>query len=995
MTQLNGDAPEVLGVKAKILAISGKAEEALEAIEQLKGCERHCARAITLTILNRTEETIQACDTGLLEFPLPEKSRQLLFVLRARARFRQALKGWFDSQPEDAVLPMYGPAGVDLEQLQIAWKDVQAASASMRRSGWPPNVEFLADVWSASASILGKQHVVLPQVLEAAATRPTLTSLQAAAESLAVACGDFRSAHIANARQPETPELLLKRIALLHMSGQHRECVELLATKSEELPKTARMYGPVLAMGALSAEKLVRLDLSAKWHAELESSPSWAAEAALAAFERSISESPLQRKDALKEFLDAVARIKSSPFLAMNALHALDPSDREEAGALARIAEELQGEVLLPMDMIEKLAHALCTLERWDDVRSVSVQAAQRFGESPRLTAYEALALDHIGKTSDALARLEILVSSTDVDQLALNTYTNIALRCGFTERAVESVEKLLANEGRREKRLKYLRLLFGLLHQWRPEDQRCVAIAWRIGEEADPKEEEEEGLFLLTMTAATLFVELSQDDHRLLSFQERLRAFLDRFPNSRLLRAAQFKPDSSPEELLSILQELAGEDSERDGWRHRVERQLHFGQLSVPYSMRPRLILQSIPDTPSLWRISKSSRADQRELHLPMAVQEGTPISKGDLERKTPLLDLITLLVVKDLGLFASLFDAFPHIAIGQHTLLALARQASPMLSGFAREECLELQRALQSRIKQIRQPVVQFEDSQRHEEVLALRELRQLANSGEYILFSDDVVTRLYCSSEGEPNHMCTLDLLRILDERGAISPEIASEKIAQLCAWRVGVFITARYQLAALPSALGDVKSVAQGVSVLRKDPVAFSIFHGIWGNERPYAQLQTQAASLLRQLIDRHQNSVLAISSLLALWHEKVRLKRDAPSPIKCLALLIAQSAIASQLSQESARRLWAVYLQLVENEFGERMDEKVEKQAIEILGATIAEIESATPAKEGLSLYSSLECGLTSGTSAQAAFSEGYREAKIKAASKDSRKTPRA
>lgn len=193
----------------------------------------------------RRNSAIDACDTGLAQPSLPEKTRQLFLILRARGRFRLALRRWF-AIDGDRVLPLSGPADADIEQLRAAWPDIEATARSLRRSGWPPNIEFLVDVWPSTAAILGKQDETLPLFAEAANARPHLLAVQGALESLGVPCGAFRIALIANNRQPRGATTTLRRVALLHNDKQHAGCVELMHSAKPSLPPSDPMYAPAL-----------------------------------------------------------------------------------------------------------------------------------------------------------------------------------------------------------------------------------------------------------------------------------------------------------------------------------------------------------------------------------------------------------------------------------------------------------------------------------------------------------------------------------------------------------------------------------------------------------------------------------------------------------------------------------------------------------------------------------------------------------------------------
>ncbi len=63
---------------------------------------------------------------------------------------------------------------MDVKRLRQAWSDIQDAIDSMEEGGWGTNAEFIADIWGATALMLGKQNEALP-LMSAVASAASLT----------------------------------------------------------------------------------------------------------------------------------------------------------------------------------------------------------------------------------------------------------------------------------------------------------------------------------------------------------------------------------------------------------------------------------------------------------------------------------------------------------------------------------------------------------------------------------------------------------------------------------------------------------------------------------------------------------------------------------------------------------------------------------------------------------------------------------------------------
>jgi hypothetical protein len=121
----------------------------------------------------------------------------------------------------------------------------------------------------------------------------------------------------------------------------------------------------------------------------------------------------------------------------------------------------------------------------------------------------------------------------------------------------------------------------------------------------ADPTRKEE-GLFLVTMFAATLYVPLSDTDPRLPEVQRRVQEFTE-VPGVKILRSEKLPDEPSPDTLLEMLRRISGYDEGREAWRRSVELQLSRGASPIPYAWRPKIILHNIPDVPTLWELARA----------------------------------------------------------------------------------------------------------------------------------------------------------------------------------------------------------------------------------------------------------------------------------------------------------------------------------------------------------------------------------------------------
>jgi hypothetical protein len=169
------------------------------------------------------------------------------------------------------------------------------------------------------------------------------------------------------------------------------------------------------------------------------------------------------------------------------------------------------------------------------------------------------------------------------------------------------------------------------------------------------------------------------------------------------------------------------------------------------------------------------------------------------------------------------------------------------------ARDSCVELRERLKKHLDQIVQPQADAPEDE-HRLSPALREIQELARSGDFALYSDDALFRIWClRSEGNPGGLCTLDLLCGLEEVGQLDRGQVASKIAQLCSWHVGIQILLRHQIAAVPEEVARAADVNSGVGLLHADPTFMAIANGMWGPRSDFFGGLQHVGNVIRLLV----------------------------------------------------------------------------------------------------------------------------------------------
>jgi len=978
---LTGEEPVVLSTKSRALAAEGKFEEAISVADKISGPEKFTARALAHTMFTKPADALVDCDSGLALPDLPDNTQQMLLVLGARAKFSLAQA----SAPEsvDDVLPPSGLAGINPELVKEAWQAINAAVDALRETGWGANIEHIADIWAATASIIGKQKEILPTLAEVARLRPHFKNVQLALESLAAQCGEFSIALEANDRLPDSQWRNLRRTLILHEAQKHNACLQWFEEHFLSFDRTQKLFGPAVTVATLSAHKMARPGLVMKWTAELESDPSLHEHAAVLQYFLALERNNLGNEEAIQALVVRYEELGRPFVMAVTLLQELNPSDAKQAAIIIEVAKRVREKVEPSPAMAAHVGLALATTEDWVSLLKLCRDFKVRVDSGPNMQAFEALALDRLGYTEEARQILEQMLAGGILDSLALNTYVAIMVRCGYVQEAIEAAEKILESAKSNTQRMDCIRLLFNLIQHSDPTSNRLLALAVKMGQLADPNSEVQEGIYLMMFLTATLTETNAPSQQELTEFHQRAEAFFIKFPNSPIIKNGEIRSDTSPEELAAQFKAIIGITEEREAFHARLENQLQQGVTVVPFSWRPKLVLSSVHDVVQLWEMAKVSSVDDRKYHLLMLVDpQWNPPSAASLRDRTPLLDLTALLVLFDLGLINPMVQFFGKVAIAKATLETLAELVHPFSGSPMSGKCAALQEALKPHLSRIVQPSIPPSTDEEDNRWPFGREQKEITllcrdENSSFRLYSDDLAFRIFCEESDTPNGICTLDVLGGLEEVGLLTRTEVAQSISKLCGWRVGLVIRFEELASLIPNELAQAKDVRQGISILDANSQFIAVISALWDFRAKFDKTLNHIAAVLRRLADETPLPDVALAALLGLWFVKAGMKNDAPpQALGILTKAVTRATQPGNLAKSTSNKFWAVYRALVEFHHGSRMDESKEREAIFLLGAECAKLQ-VTASGAGENVYFGLIQALTEGTSDYFYFSSGY------------------
>jgi len=987
----NSKSRESLYLRSVILSLLGSYAEALQCLDGMALKDAAVAKAKVHLLQGDWNGLEGVCTTAIEKGDLRERDERLLRMFLSRALFIQA----FDliGKPYPLRVPPYGTPGMKINKVLETWFHLTVALGQMKQAGWPIAVEYLLDMVAITAQVLEKQYEVLPLIKDLAKARPYLDAANEALGQLAITSGDRITALEAFERLPDDEEVLCKR-TLANYELKNKDKVIELGERLLPYIGESDLYPACMCVAALSSDEIIHPGKRGLFLERLNQKPQWHGSLAVAMFVIESSDS-LKFAEALDNLRQAHNKYPESVTVSSHLFMALDATKKDEANECIELANAIRVHRLLGLDENLHLGQAFITSGKWDESIQLADQALLKYGDQTRFQVLRAFALDKKGNVAGALESLNTVLKADVYDASAYEQYISIASRCGLFEDAKKLVVRFYQQSTSHKDKLDALKLLFNLEYKINPGSNSLKGIADQIGKLVKRNIEEEEGLYLQLFFAATLGTkedEVDQDEARL--FQERLKKFSEQFPDSRLLRQVEVPKDG--EGILRKLRELTGMTPEIIANFECNERKLQSGEMSAPFTWRPKL-LPKIRDVAHLWEVAKSSNKDARQYHLLLLAEvDRVPVDLPDGSGKLPLLDLPTLLLLEDLGLLGKVITLFGRIAVPKFVIAELTSLSHPFSGTFNIALIDRVLERLKNYLSQVIQPGNLSEAMFSGGPIAKTNELLEICKTGDYLLYSDDAVFRMYLAHETpKTTSICSLDVLQALETQGQYTCGEVAKILAQLCRWNVGIVVQQKYLLAAIPHEVVSCSESTGILGMLKSSDDFMALAKGVWDFKLNYEGLIRHIAYLLSYLSREGTERAEIISAIWQIWAEKAQFNQKSRAPpVKHLAYsFVLAGSVMRGCKKEHMVLLWRAYRDAVEKVLGATANNESMKNAlldVAILAAQVAHNNGCQTKSEGGIetseiggvIIEMLSSGLVEGTQEYDDFMKAYSDKRI-------------
>ncbi|MBW4053607.1 MAG: hypothetical protein HIU85_19525, partial [Proteobacteria bacterium] len=548
-------------------------------------------------------------------------------------------------------------------------------------------------------------------------------------------------------------------------------------------------------------------------------------------------------------------------------------------------------------------------------------------------------------------------------------------------DEAVAQLQAILSKADNREKKKQVLLSLISVELFRDPRSPRVQPLVRQLASVVDQSSEDEEGLYLQTVLISGITNQAAPSDQEKIEIQRRIAAYTERFPGSRYFGAIPLPEGGGLQALEQALKKRFGRALEDSEGLKQLRQQLSRGLAVVPYAWRPRQLVANARTVPQLWELTK--RVGRGNLLLTFDIDyQYRPIRDLRRESHIPLIDLLSLLVITDLGLWPVLLHLFETIAISKATLLRI--QNDDGLLSAPSQTLVRLREKIRLNFARIEQPggldeaLLETRDG-------GLEEAKVLVATGRYSFYSDDVVSRVYVIGEAEAERgLNTGQLIRNGELSGELTAADVGRMVSQLTRWNVGgVPYEDRHLLHCIPNAAITARTLDQKILALYQDSDYQALVSGAWDPPRPYAATVDHIVRLLVFVI-RYNPEIdrAVVAALWASWLDKVALRPEVSLGVEeHLGTVLVRSAVPLADTTFGAEKLWKAYLALVERHYGAKMDGAVEKNAIRTVARMIASVAGNDQEFRNRvdDVVAAVRKGLTPDTAPDQYFMDAYHE----------------
>lgn len=775
---LNESNYQECALKAKCLALLGDEDAALAVLEKHEPSQVIIPKLIIFTItgdFSRFDDLVAGVDLESLK----PRQKYLFHIMVGRRFFYEGIKYDCKQDLGPSGIPHSGKEEYDFGLLKDALGHISTALDLAQDLGYPSDCILIFDVGQALYSFFGQEVELIERLDEVFKFRGGDRDIRIILASLKFSLQKYSSVVdlLVGPNELSAEEVALKIFANYHLHKK-REVIQLVDKfKNYILQECPKNYESIFCVAAICARDILDSDKEKDYLEIVRGFDNGQELLAIYDYIQHSNEHPEQRKDFNRCLYEAYLRLGRPISIALQIFSRLDVNDSEESEWICELADKISECRSLDLDESAILAFALSSQEKWGELEELCEKIKATRGGDSFWALIKANAVDSQGRSSEAL---EILDSSLNEDKRSIEraeNFVNLSVRLGFFQKAQEKLEELLENSDSK-KQLSILELLLFLYSSDSNSLQKLSKALVRYGEINDRNDEQSEGKYLLLFLLLTSRDDLDVSGY-VEDFQDRLSRFIDRYPNSKLLRQARIPENAGPEEIVKEMRTLAGIGEEDIAKQNKYRLQLRNNKLPIPYSLLSKVLID-VGDLFSAWVMSRYFKERKSEYLVRHSI-ENIDCEPAEIANTytNVIIDEVSLLTLWEIGLLEKVIDNLPGIVIERSVYDMFARSSHPVMGSIYCSIPRKIVDILGAKLSRI--TLMAGDNSQ--STVEAYQEV--LERCEKPVLYSDDLyLSELVGFRKEKISVINSITLTGFLFSKGVLSPEERVRVIEGLC-------------------------------------------------------------------------------------------------------------------------------------------------------------------------------------------------------------------
>lgn len=662
-------------VKAKCLALTGKADEALKILKD-NFPNKIIGQLMILTITNKTEvmdNVIDNFDESSLD---NDRDKYIFHSFVARRAYVKANAG---SLEYGKVVPIQGKVSVTPEEMKVAYVNIIKAWDYAKVLGYPSDVTMLFDISSFIFGYFNCAEDLFYHFENILSERPKHADLIKTYSRLLF--NEHQYVKVIELLNRISSDLDIDEYGMLILSNYNLKRFRLALTilKEQEdrfIKQQPENLALVFCIGSEIAKELLDEELAEKYLEVVKGSDSGDALISISNFIRKANSEPDNTATYANDLYDDYIKLGKPIAIAEQLFGNLDPKELTSATQIIVIANNL----MLVHDLYERdyfrLAQALITTSDFKQALAIAKRHIDKEKFDPYWHIIKVVCLQKIGKLGIAYNEIKASLDKNRFSSEHLKQYVNICLQFGLLTEVEEALVDLLNGTEQREERLLFLSNLISIYSSEQVFADKLTNAIRRFGQLVNREDSTEEGQFLIYF----LMSPKNNNPEEVEEFQQRLANYSSKFPDSHILKQGNIDVDNGPEALVRSMQEMAGITDEQLRQWEQNKNKIRSGSLPVPFAMLERF-LSDTRDLFTTWVLANNTSEDQLEFKLNQAPQlEQAKFDSILSEKKSVFVEDSSLLILSEIGILGNLLAEVDEFYILESTFENVNKNSHPL---------------------------------------------------------------------------------------------------------------------------------------------------------------------------------------------------------------------------------------------------------------------------------------------------------------------------